>query len=284
MKVLVCGAGGFIGRHIVRRLRAAGHQVQEGRSTEMDYARDVDVAAWLPRVAGMDAVVNAVGVLRDSSTRPMEAVHHLAPAAMFEACARRGVRVLHISALGIDGNPTLYAQSKLRAEAVLHRLRKEGRLVGTIMRPSIVFGRGGASSQLFMRLARLPMLLLPGAALRARVQPIAVDDLAAYSVALLESDGPPQVDCVGPRQLTLGAFIAGLREQLGFRPAGVLPLPEWLSRLSARCGDHLPFQPWCSETLALLRQDNVGDGGNLASLLGRPALTPENLVAASWST
>lgn len=283
MKVLVCGAAGFIGGNIVRQMRVAGHDVREGRAPEMDYARDLDVAAWLPRIEGVDAVVNAVGVLRDSRARPMEAVHHLAPAALFEACAQQGVRrVIHVSALGIDGNPTPYARSKLRAEALLRGLHEQGRLTPTILRPSIVFGRGGASSQLFMHLARLPLLLLPGAALRARVQPVAVGDLAESCVALLPADAPPSLDCVGPRPMALAAFIASLREQLGHRPATVLALPDWLSRASARCGDHLPFQPWCSETLALLQQDNIGQREGFASLLKLPVIDPGDLVAKSW--
>jgi hypothetical protein len=83
--------------------------------------------------------------------------------------------------------------------------------------------------------------------------------------------------------MTLAAFIASLREQLGLRPARVLPLPGWLSLASARCGDHLPFQPWCSETLALLQQDNVGDGEIFAKSLKHPATAPQDLVATSWS-
>ncbi len=285
MKVLVCGAGGFIGRHIVRQLRACGHEVREGRTPEVDFSRDLDAAAWVPRIDGMDAVINAVGVLRDSRARPMNAVHHLAPAALFQACAQQGMRrVIHVSALGIDGNPTLYARSKLRAEATLRELHERGRLAPTILRPSIVFGRGGASSALFMNLARLPVLLLPGAALRARVQPVAVQDLAEAVATLLDADGPLHLECVGPQQLTLADFIASLRAQLGLRPATVIPLAEWMSRVSARCGDYLPFQPWCSETLALLQQDNVGNDQLFSGLLAQPAIPPQDLVATSWTS
>jgi uncharacterized protein YbjT (DUF2867 family) len=284
MNVLVCGSGGFIGRHVARQLRANGHTVREGRAAEMDFGRDLEVSTWLPRLEGLDAVINAVGVLRDSRVRPMNAVHNLAPEALFRACAQRGLRrVIHISALGIEGNPTLYARSKLQAEAVLGELQEEGCLVASILRPSVVFGREGASSQLFMRLARLPVLLLPGAALRAKIQPVAVKDLAEACVALLRTDSPKRLDCVGARRLTLAEFVASLRSQLGFTPAKVLPLPAWLSRASARCGDFLSFQPWCTETLALLQQDNVGDAGPFGSLLQRPAVLPQNLVATSWT-
>jgi len=274
-----------MGKHIVRQLRANGHSVREGRSSEMDFSCDLEVSTWLPRLEGLDAVINAVGVLRDSRSRPMNAVHYLAPAALFRACAQGGPRrVIHISALGIDGNPTMYARSKVSAEAVLRELQEEGRLSATILRPSIVFGRQGASSQLFMRLAHLPILLLPGAALRTRVQPIAVGDLAEACGALLQTATPERLDCVGAQRLTLAELIASLRSQLGFARAKVLPLSAWLSGASARCGDFLPFQPWCTETLSLLQQDNVGDSGPFASLLQKPIVPPQHLVATSWNS
>ena len=102
-----------------------------------------------------------------------------------------------------------------------------------------------------MNLARLPVALFPGPVLDARVQPVSVHDLAAAVVALLgpalEQTGT--IDCTGPEALTMGAFIASLRQQLGHRPATVLRLPQPLTTLSARLGDAVPQSPWCSETL-----------------------------------
>jgi uncharacterized protein YbjT (DUF2867 family) len=284
MKVLVCGSGGFIGRHLVQRLRANGHCVREGRAPEMDFARDTDPSAWAERLEGLDAVINAVGVLRESHRRPMDVVHDRAPAALFQACAARGVRrVIHVSALGLEGNATRYASSKLHAEAVLRNLHDKGKLAPTILRPSIVFGRQGASSRLFMRLAHLPLLWLPAAALRARLQPVAVADLAQVCSALLSIERPLQLECVGPQPLTLAELIATLRQQLGFPPASVRPLSDRLSRWTARCGDYLPGQPWCQETLALLQQDNVGEHCPFAALLQQSAIAPARLVETSWN-
>ena len=78
----------------------------------MDYARDTDPAVWLPRLVGIDAVVSAVGVLRDSTKRPMQAVHSDTPKALFDACAKAGVRrVVQISALGIENSDSRYART-----------------------------------------------------------------------------------------------------------------------------------------------------------------------------
>ena len=283
-KMLVLGAGGFVGRAIAARLSDSGHEVVEGRSAEFDFTTLLKPADWLPHLAGVDAVVNAVGVLRDSTRRPMEAVHEHAPIALFEACAKAGVRrVVQISALGIAGSDTLYARSKRAADEHLLALREQGRLDATVLRPSIVFGRGGASSQLFMNLARLPLLLLPGAALRALVQPIAVQDLAETVARLVDTPGPALLSVVGPRALTLADFIAVLRAQRGHRPARVIALPDAPSRWSARLGDHIPMQPWCSETLNLLQSDNADDAAPISALMGRAGIAPEDLLRLAWA-
>src|SRR5262249_40968004 len=137
----------------------------------VDFARDTTPATWLPRLAGIDAVVNAVGVLRDTRQRPMSAVHLLTPMALFAACAQAGVlRVVHVSALGIEGSATTYAHTKLAAERQLMERSERGELDGIVLRPSVVYGPGGAASQLFDKLSRLPRVPLPAAALRTLVQ------------------------------------------------------------------------------------------------------------------
>ena len=122
-----------------------------------------------------------------------------------------------------------------------------------------MFGRGAPGSELFIALARLPLLLLPRAVRRARVQPVAVGELGEALATLVETRGAPAplLNAVGATALTLGDFIGSLRAQAGRAPARVGTLPDALARWSARAGDHVPVAPWCSETLALLSSDNV---------------------------
>ncbi len=281
MNVLVCGARGFVGRTTCDALRRRGHRVVAGVSSAstatdtvlVDFARDIDSATWLPRLAGIDAVVNTVGVLRDSRRRPIAAVHDLVPRALFEACAQAGVRrVVQVSALGIDGSNTAYACTKRAAEDALLAHVAAGRLDATVVRPSVVFGHGGASSELFLALARLPFLLLPAAVRDTRVQPVAVAELGEVLATLAEArDGDRTLAAVGPQHVTLGDFIASLRAQAGRAPARVGTLPGALARWSARAGDVVPVSPWCSETLALLDTDNVADPAPFERALGRRA-------------
>jgi hypothetical protein len=62
----------------------------------------------------------------------------------------------------------------------------------------------------------------------------------------------------------------------------VLRLPQWLTQLSARLVEAVPASPWCSETLAMLGSDNVGDSAVFERLLGRQGVHYSQLVATAW--
>jgi uncharacterized protein YbjT (DUF2867 family) len=110
MKILVCGATGFVGRHLTTALRSAGHAViravrkpGEPGDIAVNFRNDVSKEIWLSRLRGIDTVVNAVGLLRDSRDNPMQKLHTETPGALFAACEEAGVaRVVHLSALGVD--------------------------------------------------------------------------------------------------------------------------------------------------------------------------------------
>jgi uncharacterized protein YbjT (DUF2867 family) len=132
--VLVLGATGFIGSYVSRALQRAGFDVVQGvrskgrasgcRSVEIDYRRDDHAEHWLPALRGIDAVVNAVGILRESGDVTFDAVHVKAPVALFEACVQAGVeKIIQISALGADADArSRYHITKKRADDALAAL------------------------------------------------------------------------------------------------------------------------------------------------------------------
>jgi uncharacterized protein YbjT (DUF2867 family)/predicted DCC family thiol-disulfide oxidoreductase YuxK len=272
---LLTGASGFIGRRIAAELRARGHRVLAAsrRSTPpCDFVHMTRAADWQPWLADpatgrpIAGVINAVGALRDRAGRSLQALHADAPMALFDACAEAGVRrVVQVSALGIADGDTAYARTKRQADAHLLALNEAGRLDGLVLRPSVVFGRGGESSALFMALARLPVLTLPRAAREQPIQPVAVAELAEAVVNLALTDATGMQALGGPRALTMAEFIASLRAQLGHRPALQITQPDWFTRTTARLGDAVPVSPWCSASWALMRTPNACAPGALPS-------------------
>lgn len=298
MKILICGANGFIGSHIAAALEAGGHTVVGGVSARrsagsaasprgavtVDYARDTDAETWLPRLAGIDAVVNAVGVLRDTPERPLRAVHTDTPVALFDACAQMGIRrVVQISALGVTDSDTVYARTKLGADRHLLELTTAGQLDGVVLRPSMVFGPAGASTQMLLMLARAPLVALPGPMIASKVQPVHVRELAEVAALLAAGvdDETGVIPCAGPASVSLAGLIASLRAQLGHGRAVQFALPDFVTRWSARSGDYVPASPWFSESLALLGHDNVTSDMRFAELLGRVPLHYEQLLSLS---
>lgn len=287
MNVLLTGASGFIGRHLASALRAAGYVVVEARrhiadataSVRADFTRDLSARDWMPKLAGIDAVVNAVGILREHGDQTFERIHKRAPQALFTACVAAGVRrIVQMSALGADRGVTRYFLSKRAADDYLATLPLEW----TIVRPALVFGAGGANTRLFTTLARLPIVPLPGRG-EQRVQPLYIDDLTEAVVRVLGEAtlDRARVELVGPQSLSLRELIAGLRASMLLGPPRFLPIPMSLVRIGAGIAGLSALSPLDRETLAMLEAGTRGDGARIRQLLGREPRAVVSATAAS---
>lgn len=287
MSILVCGANGFVGSYLTRILRLSGHRVLRGvrRPTRpddvaMDYSTDTDASIWLPRLKGVSVVINAVGVLRDSPDKPMAALHAKAPLALLAACAASGVeRIVQFSALGVDtGVDTPYFSTRRAAEGALHLLPDTIRRL--VLRPSLIYGDGGASAGMFRFLARLPVHVLPMGGLQV-VQPVHIDDIGQAVNAWLQdrAAATATIACVGEEPTTLRGMLDSYRMQMRLPPAIHVSVPPRLTRLAARVGDFVRASPFCSDTLTMLQAGNSAESADFSALLGHPPQSYRDFVA-----
>jgi len=285
MRCLVTGAYGFIGREVVIALLregvtvvGAGRDVDFGRRMfpgiawiGCDFNRDLEVSHWRERLAGIDAVVNCVGILQGTRKDNAERIHGDATIALFEACAEMGVsRVVHVSAVSAESDMASgYAKSKAKADAALAALD----LDWVIVKPSLVIGRGAYGGTALMRgLAALPYILpLPGPATE-RFQPVAADDLARGIAKLAKGEGEPRTTlfAAGPEAVSVADILRKLRAWLGFAPAREMIVPLPLLRVLLRFGDVAGWMGHASAarttSLTQMRHDQVVDGKPFARL------------------
>jgi nucleoside-diphosphate-sugar epimerase len=268
MKVIVFGGAGLLGRAIARELRSHGHQVvtagRSGCDVKVDFRYDLERAVYAAVVRGADIVVNAVGLLIERSDERFDTVHVAAPRALFEACAQAHVaRVVHVSALGagrdIKGR---YMASKDAAEAALAKAMQQASGDWAIVRPSLLMDARSPSTQLFMQLARWPIIGLPGLPGflrkgRARLAPMHYEDAARAIVRICEhAKGLRRaIEIAGPQEFSYRDFLQTLRLAQGLPAARLwpIPIPWMLMHLMARMAEHLPQKVLSSDGLRVLR-------------------------------
>lgn len=254
LTILVTGAAGFIGSAVAARLESEGHRVVRavrraprtvtaaGVVVVLDFA-DLDERRWEGLLAGVDGVVNCVGVLQGGPGEDIDAAHGAGPGALFSACERLGLRrVIHVSAIGADREQV---SSFSRSKDTGDRLLKARDLDWVILRPAVVLGRAAVGSSALIRgLAALPVMpVMPGT---APLQVVRLEDVTATVSALLRPGAARRVELelVGPRALAFADVVAAYRRWLGYPPARAVTVPGWIAALLYRAGDLLGWLGW----------------------------------------
>jgi nucleoside-diphosphate-sugar epimerase len=219
--LFVTGGSGFIGRRFLRRL-AADHR--EGvyclrRSPGIDPDRRepenlrpvtadlLDADRYQHLLTVCDTVVHLAAVTGNAPRAEYFRVNTEGTRVLLEASRRAGVaRFLYVSSIAArfaDQSQYYYAESKRQAEALV---RASG-LSFTIVRPTIVIGKGGSPWENLARLAALPVIPVLGR--RTRIQPIYVDDVADSLCALLDTSRfrNETLELGGPEVTTFGDLL-----------------------------------------------------------------------------
>lgn len=246
--ITVFGGSGFLGRHVVRALTKRGYRVRVA-------VRRPDLAGFLQplgivgqvncvqanlrypdsvaaAVKGADAVINLVGILRESGRQGFSSVQGHGARAIALACAAHGVsRVVHVSALGADeDSKSVYATSKAEGEAAILAAVPNA----VVLRPSVVFGPEDSFFNRFASLARmLPVLPLVGG--DTKFQPVFAGDVAEAVALAVDGKvaGGKVYELGGPEVKSLREVVDYVCEVTG-RERLIAPLPFGLGRLQAR--------------------------------------------------
>lgn len=281
MTVLVTGATGFVGREVLRQLRAAGHHVRilARNPQRAAPAADVHVGNVLHpeslRCAadGCDAVIHLVGIISEIGEQTFENVHLGATQNVLAEAQRAGVkRWIHMSALGT--RPNALSRYHLTKWAAEEAIRASG-LDWTILRPSLIYGPQDHFVNLFAGMARWsPVLPVMGSG-KSLLQPVSVEDVARSFVgALTEPSCIRQaLDVCGPDRITFNQVLDVILAALGKRRLKLhIPLP--IARIQAVLLETVyplvlrKAPPLNRDQLLMLQEDNVGDPSTVETLFG----------------
>lgn len=220
-----------------------------------DFSRHHSPEDWASAVVGVDAVVNAVGIIRETRGQSFAALHSAAPRALFAAARAAGARrIVQISALGTEGDASEpYFVAKREADRLVDEYG------GVVLRPSFVWGPGDLSMRFFRMLAALPVTPVVGDG-QYRVMPVHVHDLARAVVSAVEGGPGGTWDVVGADAVTFDELLDVLRARLGRRGRGVrLHLPTAVVSVLARVTDVVGVGPINSSELSMLLRGSSAD-------------------------
>jgi len=270
--ILVTGATGFVGGHVAHALRQAGRPVRclvrdprkAGKlatlGCELAEGDMTDAASLGRAVEGVDAIVHLVAVRQGREER-FERVMIQGAEDLLAASKAAGVgRFVLMSALGTsEENKDLVPYFRAKW-AVEQKVTGSG-IPYVIFRPSFIFGPDGGILPTFRRLVKLaPVTPIIGSGER-RIQPIWVDDIAAYFERALDLEAATNrtFELGGPEAVTWNAFWDRLKRALGARRRPSVHVPVRLMRVNALLTERLPGDiPLTRDLLTMLeRLDNV---------------------------
>lgn len=310
MHVLVTGASGFIGRHLVDSLLRGGHRVlcavRRGSEippalhseavVQIEIGDIADETDWSSVLQDVDAVVHLaarVHVMQETAADPLECfrrVNVLGTQRLAEAAVAAGVRrFVYVSSIKVNGESTgdtpfraddapapadPYAVSKLEAEQLLWRLAAVSATEFVVVRPPLVHGPGVKGN--FARLVQWVRrgLPLPLGAVRNRRSLLAVENMVDFlGVCLVHPRAVGEVFLAADgHDWSTPQLIRAIASALQRRPP-LIPVPEWLlTGVAGLLGRRAAMARLCGSL-------QVDITKNRALLQWEPPLDPEQAVA-----
>ena len=279
MNIVLLGGSGFVGSKVAKILRNKGHNVATPTHQELDLLNP-NPEKIEKIFANQFVIINAVGVM-SRFPEVLEKVHYQTPKLLAEIAVKMGIKKwVQLSALGADEhNQTAFLSSKGRGDNAVREIVPNV----AIARPSVIYGRGGASCELFIKLAKLPILGLPEKGNFA-LQPVFVDEVAQGLVNMVENPmlHGTIVNMTGAQKVSLAEYLAIMRQNLHHKPpAKVLNIPISAIKPFLPIAKVLSNGMMSADSIKMLQDGNTADNADFARLLGKTPQSPKEFIQAA---
>ena len=285
-KILIFGATGQIGRHLIRKLTKNNYKVicqtrnlhkaiflkTSGSIGYIDIkeTKIFDYEKVSELVDNTDIVINLIGILFESGkTNTFEKIHTLFPKFLSEICKKKNKHLIHVSSLGVENaSDSKYAASKAQGENKIF----ENLPSATILKPSIVYSVNDSFTTRFMSLLNFFPIFPLYYGGKTKFAPIHASDLTDIIFHVIENNiRGKKIETVGPKVLTFLEILNILSKCINKKRV-FLPLPLFLAKFSAKILEKMPNPLLTVDQLNLLKYDNISSKNNLNNFdLGYPS-------------
>jgi len=273
--IAIFGAGGFIGKHLIRDLTKLDYRIKI--ATRNPYLKGYLKPLGNPGqielfktnifneeevknvLRNCDLVINLVGILYETGKQKFDHIHSRFPYLLSNLCNEFGIKnLVHISALGVkEKHNSLYMQSKLKGEKNIQDTFKSS----VILRPSVVFGPEDKFFNTFASLAQFsPALPLVGGG-KTKFAPIYVGDVAKAIVKALELNNSELkiYELGGPENYSFKELMEILLREIK-KKRFLIPIPFGFAKFQSYFLQMLPNPLLTPDQVELLKHHNIVSG------------------------
>lgn len=297
--ILVDGATGYLGNHLVAKLKEEGYSIRclvhkNSNSADLEYLRtitedivEIDFQSLDEEKAkevfdSVYCLVHLIGSIAPKRGETLSQLHRDLTSRLVNHGKSLGLeKIVHVTACGASGTaPSEYHKTKWLAEEVV---RNSG--VGyTILRPSLIMGRsvGNRDSKLVKRLLKFiksrPFVPLVNGGYN-KVQPIFILDVVDAIIASIKSDESSQtLEIGGQASIQMRELVKLLASHLN-KSTRVFPLNHKIGKVIATFMESVQEVPVLSrDQVVLSLTDNVCQSNGFQILVGRPPTPLEQVV------
>ncbi len=276
IEILVLGASGQVGRHLIRRLTKKNFKVTvvtRNIHKKGYILKSQANAGWIDIIEletfnyeklskifeNKDICINLIGILNERNKSSFYNIHTLLPKKLAELSNKNNLKqLIHLSALGVDeAIGSKYALSKFEGEKEIKAIFSNY----VILKPSIVYSVDDKFTTLLMSILKLSPIFPIYYDGKTNFHPIHVTDLCEVieNVIVNKLKGIT-IECIGPEKISFKDIILKLNKSLELKRI-LLTTPIAVAKIFASFFEILMKNPLLTkDQLLLLKYDNSPSG------------------------